>query len=148
MRYLRRWDDFAIPKESSAKPTGLAFVLLCSERLAPRKFVSGDPDDRSALEALARSASATPGRLVARKPTPEYEDMFERLTDEEMSDLKSRLSALTKALEDADAEPDPIEACRILQKVFGEDFPIPPPEDTGKRTRTPAIVPSSSSARS
>jgi hypothetical protein len=148
VRYLRRWDDFAIPKESTAKPAGLAFVLLCSERLAPKQFVNGDADDRSALEILALAASSAAGRLVARKPTPEYEDMFARLTDPEMSDLKNRFSALTRALEDADAEPDPVEACRILQRVFGEDFPIPPPEDTGKRTRTPAIVPSSASAGS
>ncbi len=146
VRYLRRWDDVAIPKESTAKPSGLAFVLLCSDRLVRKEAVSGDPDDRAALEVLARSAASTPDRLVAKKPTPEYEDMFGRLTDTEMVDLKSRCSSLAKALADADAEPDPVEACRILRGVFGEDFPVPPPEDTGRRTRTPAIVTPSSSA--
>ena len=108
--------------------------------------MNGDPDDRSALEVLAASAAGNPGRLTAQKPTPEHEDMFARLSDPDMTQLKVRFATLVAALQEADAEPDPVEACRVLQKVFGSDFPVPPPDDTGKRTRTPAIIPSSSSA--
>lgn len=146
VRYLRRWDDVAMPVESDAKPSGLAFVLLCRDRLAPTRFWQGSPDDRSALEALANSAVSEVGRLIAKKPTPEYEDMFARLTDDDMKALKRRLRELADALRDADTEPDPVEACKILQRVFGPDFPIPEADDTGKKTKRPAIVPSSSSA--
>jgi hypothetical protein len=146
VRYLRRWDDVAMPKESESKPSGLAYVLLCDQRLRPKQFVNGDPDDRAALEVLSASAAAEPGRLAAKKPTPEYEDLFSKVSDGEMAKLKDRFAALRKALEEADAEPDPVDACKILRGVFGEDFPVPPPEDTGKQTRRPAIVPSSASA--
>ena len=146
VRYQRRWIDEAIPKESTAKPTGLAFVLLATEKLQPCLTWMGLPDDRAALEAIATAAADTVGRLVAVKPTPEYEDMFGRLTDKEMSKLKERYEAMAVALRKANEEVDPVEACLILQKVLGPDFPVPEPEDTAKKTSSPAIVTSSSSA--
>lgn len=146
VRYLRRWDDVAMPTEGSAKPSGLAYVLLTIQKLRPSRFFNGDADDRTALKLLADSAASTFGRLVAMKPTPEYEDMFQRLSDDEMTELKERFGKLSDALRDADQEPDPVKACKILLTVFGPDFPVPAPEDTGKKTYGPAIITSSSSA--
>jgi len=146
VRYLRRWDDVAMPKECSAKPSGLAYVLLGIQKLRPARFFNGDADDRTALKALSDSAANTFGRLVATKPTPEYEDMFRRLSDEEMTAIKDRFRKLSDALRDADQEPDPVKACKLLRELFGPDFPVPAPEDTGKKTFGPAILTSSSSA--
>jgi hypothetical protein len=146
VRYLRRWDDEAVPKVSSAKPTGLAYVLLCAKYLQPRLFVGGSADDRGSLHGLSGLCATFAGRLEARKPTPEHEEMFGRLSGEEMNGLKSRFGGLTEALRKADAEPDPVKACEILYGVFGRDFPIPKPDDTGEKTRGPAIVTSSASA--
>jgi hypothetical protein len=146
VRYLKRWNDVALPEEADAKPTGLAFVLLAIERLVPTYTWDGKLDDRLALERLARSAANTWGRIVAKKPTPEYEDMYGRLSDEEMDELKERFRVLAETLEVAGREPDPTKACELLQTVFGDNFPGPPPEQTAEKTRGPAIVPSSVSA--
>jgi hypothetical protein len=146
IRYLKRWYDEAIPKESDAKPTGLAFLLLAIERLGPTYALDGSADDRAALRSLAVYASGLAGRIVAYKPTPEYEDMFGRLSDDDMDALKSRFQAMVDALDQAKTEPDPVEACKALRQVFGNDFPIPKPEDTARQTAAPAIVTSSSSA--
>lgn len=147
VRYLRRWNDVAIPRESKSKPTGLAFVLLVAQQLLySRMRWDGQPDDRRALEDLATLAANTVGRLVAQKPTPEYEDMFARLSDDDMEELKERFRTMAAALRAAETEVDPVEACRILSQVFGDDFPVPKPEDTASRTIAPAIVTSSSSA--
>ena len=146
VRCLRRWDDVALPEESKAKPCGLAFVLLCRSRLSPTTRVDGTSDDAAALESLARSASQVAGRIVESKPTPEYEEMFASLTDSQMKDLKSRLATLAESLRNAAAEPDTVKACELLRKQFGDDFPVPAPEDTAKKTAAPAIVTSSSSA--
>ncbi len=43
-------------------------------------------------------------------------------------------------------ERDPVEACKILREQFGDDFPIPPAEDTAKKNAAPAVTVSSSSA--
>jgi hypothetical protein len=145
VRYQRRWIDEEIPVVSKSKPTGLAFVLLSITRLRPTLTWMGLPDDRAALEALARDVSQTIGRVIAKKPTPEYEDMFTCLTDDEMEALKVRYGIMADALRKAGEVADPVEACQILEKVFGNDFPIPEPEETAKKTYAPAIVTSSSS---
>jgi Second Messenger Oligonucleotide or Dinucleotide Synthetase domain len=147
VRALRRWNDFQIPYESDAKPTGLALVLLAILRnLSKSVFLDGRPDDRSSLAVFARSVANTLGRVQASKPTPEYEEMFGRLTNDDMSAFKTRMGILADALEFAGQTVDPVKACERLVEVFGEDFPVPEKEDTGKRTAAPAIVTSSSSA--
>lgn len=146
VRYLKRWYDVAIPEESDAKPTGLSFLLLAIEKLSPTYALDGSADDRSALRSLAAYSASLLGRIAAYKPTPEYEDMFGRLSDEEMTDLKGRFQAMVDALDTAKAETDPVKACEALRNVFGSDFPVPEPEDTGKKTAAPAIVTSSASA--
>ena len=146
VRYLRRWNDVQIPKSSNAKPSGLAFVLFAAQHLQPVLTWNGQSDDRQALEALATYAATLPGRLIAQKPTPEYEDMFARLSDADMAGLKTRFGVLASALQEAGKTADPVKACQILQVVFGLDFPVPASEETAKQTQAPAIAPSSSSA--
>lgn len=146
VRYLRRANDVRIPRVSESKPTGLAFVLLCCDKLQPAQIWSGEPDDRTVLENLATLAAAVSGRLVAKKPTPEYEDMFARLSDEDMDELKVWFADMAAALQKAEKVVDPVEACKALKKIFGDDFPVPAPEETAKKSSAPAIVPSSSSA--
>jgi hypothetical protein len=146
VRYLRRWDDVHNPDEGDSKPTGLAFVLMCCSHLAPQWFIDRRPDDRAALEQLCWLMSAYPGRIVANKPTPEYEDMFGRLSDADMNALKQRFASLAEALRQAGATVDPVRACKLLRSQFGDDFPVPTPEDSGKKTKAPAIITSSASA--
>jgi hypothetical protein len=146
VRYLRRWDDKASPEVSNEKPTGLAFVLLSVKHLVPRTFLAGGPDDRSALYELAWAAANTIGRISAYKPTPQYEDMFGRISKNGMEALKGRFASLCNALTRADNELDPVDACEILREQFGDDFPVPAPEDTATKTAAPAVTVSSSSA--
>lgn len=151
VRYLKRWNDRAIRGESPDKPSGLALVLLAAKHLpSPAITWTGAVDDRLAVERVARAAAATLGRITALKPTPEYEDMFGRLTDQAMEDFKARFGALRDALVDAGNATDPQVACKRLRDVFGGDFPCPDVQkqagETAMRTSAPAIVPSSSSA--
>src|SRR5688572_2158068 len=80
VRYLKRWGDFSIPYESSAKPTGIAYVLYALEVLQPTVSWDGSSDDRQALYALSNAACSTFGRIIIHKPTPQYDDVFGRLT--------------------------------------------------------------------
>ena len=146
VRYLRRWYDIQIPGKSRAKPTGLGFILLAVQRLHPTRFIDGEADDRKALEIMAYSCAAKVGRLTATKPTPEHEDILTRLSDAQMDDLKQRFQIFASKLQDAGSESDPVKACKILLEMFGPDFPVPEPQDTGKKTKAPAIVTSSASA--
>lgn len=147
VRALRRWNDVQNPFESDSKPTGLALVLLGIQRgLSKRTFIDGRSDDRASLETFTRTIAGTAGRVTAKKPTPEYEDIFSRLNDSEMDTFKSRMKTLADALEFAGKSTDPVEACKKLQTVFGSDFPVPEKKTTADRTKAPAIITSSSSA--
>lgn len=146
VRDLRRWNDVAIPYSHKGKPTGLALVLLAIKHLQPKYTWDGKPDDRRALEYLAGAAANTIGRIVAEKPTPEYEDIFGRMNDEQMQELKEKFGVLHQTVVEADKEKDPRQACLLLQQVFGIDFPVPPEEETAEKTRGPAIVPANTSA--
>lgn len=146
VRYLKRWNDEQIPTESCDKPTGLGFTLLCRDRLKPMPTWDGISDDRKALRDLASSAQSQLGRIHSYKPTPEFEDLFGRLSDTAMEKLKTRFGDMKSALDYADDEPDPVKACERLYRVFGRDFPVPKPSDTGKKTSAPAIITSSYSA--
>jgi hypothetical protein len=146
VRCLRRWDDVRISKESSAKPSGLGYVLLTDKNTSPQKTLDGKPDDRMCLEQFALNTSGVMGRLTAFKPTPEHEDVLAKVSDDDQVELKEKLKALFGVLSAAGMEPDPVKACTTLQVQFGADFPVPEPEDTAKKSKSPAIVTSSSSA--
>lgn len=146
VRYLRRANDVRIPRESDSKPTGLSLVLLCVDKLRRQVNWAGEVDDRMALEQLATLAAATRGRIIAQKPTPEYEDVLARLSEGEMAELKLWFGEIVTILQESDKTIDPVEACKILRKIFGDDFPVPSPEETAKKSSGPAIVTSSSSA--
>jgi hypothetical protein len=146
VRCLKRWYDVAIPEESDAKPSGLAFLLHAIGSMSPTCAWDGTPDDRGALVSLARQAAGVQGRIVLDKPTPEYEDVFGKLSDDEMADLKKRFGTMADVLDRAAREVDPVLACKALRQVFGDDFPVPEPEDTARKTGAPAIVTSSTSA--
>lgn len=146
VRYLKRWGDFAIPFESDARPAGIAYVLYGVQHLENKRFWDGGPDDRTALYNLSLLAANTYGRVSVFKPVPEYEDVFGRLSDDEMVALKERFAALADSLAKAGQETDPVKACEILQVVFGPEFPVPSTEQTARKTTAPAIVTSASSA--
>lgn len=151
VRFLKRWNDNALREESNDKPSGLALLLLTKLHLGgPHLTWDGASDDRSALEQVAGAAASTYGRVIATKPTPEGEDMFGRLSDGAMKDLKDRFGTMRDTLLLAKNAKDAKDACRELRRVFGAEFPCP---DQGgrddspvRKTLAPAVVPSSSSA--
>lgn len=151
VRALKRWNDEAINGDSPDKPSGLALLLLTEQHVSrPVLDAFGDPDDRAALEIIAHAAANTRGPITAMKPTPEHEDMFGRLSAQEMNSLKGRFGVLHAELVNARTTTDLQVACKSLKRVFGSDFPCPTTTDEAKqsalRTSAPAIIPHTKSA--
>ncbi len=147
VRYLKRWNDIALPFESNDKPSGLALVLLCGDLLrSPSQRWDGESNDLDALIRVARTAGNSSGRIVAIKPTPEGEDMFGRLSDAAMDSLKRRFQRLATSLEQATNHPEVHIACDLLARQLGDDFPIPSAAREARRSTAPAVITSSSSA--
>jgi len=79
-------------------------------------------------------------------PVDPNTDVFIKMTNSHMESFKNKLTELKETLEYAKSEVDPHEACKKMNKKFGDDFPIPPKDDTGKKSQKAAISFSSGSA--
>ncbi|ADD03115.1 conserved hypothetical protein [Thermoanaerobacter italicus Ab9] len=150
IRYLKRWKDVNFTTDGSAAPTGIGLTVAAYNFLTISKqydFATGKYkyNDLSALKNLVQSILSSfrleynqeEGKGVERLrislPTEPYNDLFEKMSDSQMADFKVKLEELKTTLNNAEVEPDPHEACKILKKVFGKDFPVPPKEETGQR---------------
>jgi len=84
-------------------------------------------------------------RLKVYLPVEPNSELFAKMTDNQMTDLKEKLDKLLEGLDSAISEVAPEVACETLAKVFGKDFPVPEKKETARVTG-PAIATSSNSA--
>ena len=124
VRYLKRWNDKALLDGSEDKPVGLALLLLSIEILQKPIFNSeGKSDDLKALREITFRIKSL-SRIFVTKPTPEYEDVFGKISDNGMKKLLQRFKKLDESLHNALNERDLEKACQMLRDEFGEDFPL------------------------
>lgn len=125
VRYLKRWNDKSIPGESDDKPFGLAILLLAINSLPhPHYDIYNKADDLLALRELCRKAVPAFGRIIAKKPTQEFEDTFGKISEDGMKKLIARLNDLKSVLDRAYSESNVEAAAKLLVYVFGDDFPV------------------------
>jgi hypothetical protein len=152
LRYSKRWKDKQF-NSVNGKPTGIAFTALAYNGFKP---CIKDPfnwaEDINDLKAMKdfvnyilEQFSSWNNRVSVRLPVPPSNDLFEKMTDQQCKEFKEKLENLREALVDAEKETDPYEACRLLRKQFGDDFPVPPKDDTGQN-RKKAVAGTSESA--
>ncbi len=129
VRYLKRWNDKALPDESEDKPVGLALLLLCIKHLITPIFDSeGKSNDLEALRTIIGQIKSL-SRISVKKPTPEYEDVFEKIGNDGMLSLIGRFKQLDESLFNALNESDLEKACKIIRCEFGNDFPLEKDEE-------------------
>lgn len=142
VRYMRRWDDECMPIESDSKPSGLAYILLINNALQGKVISgSGKSDDVVALISVCEAITSINGRISIKKPTPEYEDLFGKLSDSDMKNLINRFKGLLKVLRDAQSNSSEKNACQMLKEHFGRDFPVPEEDASKKSLFGKAFVP-------
>jgi hypothetical protein len=152
IRYFKRWRDNKF-SSVNGRPTGIALTALAYNGFKPK---TRDPfnnsekiDDLRALieftEYIINQFGWVSGRIDVELPVPPNNDLFAKMTDNQCEDFKERLQTLVDNLKKAEKEPDPHDACKILKREFGDDFPIPPKETTGQY-RKAAVVGTSESA--
>ena len=160
IRYLKRWKDEKFSSDGNAAPIGIGITVAAYYWFDPVKTVNAFENTKiyDDLEALQRFINAMLAqfryvnsngkmveRLVVTLPVSPDTDLLERMTDEQMSKFKEKLGNLLSAIQEAQRKADPVEACKILQQQFGDDFPVPNREETAQK-RPPAIISSSASA--
>lgn len=133
IRFLKRWKDINFPAAGYARPTGIA-MTACAIKwfqvMTAYNFHDGKHyyDDFKALKILAESIlnqfNFGP-RISMKLPVPPYNDLFEKMSDQQMQYFKIKLAGLISDLDEADKAPTIFLACRKLRYVFGDDFPLP-----------------------
>lgn len=152
VRYFKRWKDHNFSSNGNARPTGIAMTAICYEWFQPTIIKSWDgtiiEKDILAFQQVVNLAIANNYGLDVWLPVLPYNALFEKMkqSDNNVANYKEKLTTLGDALSAAINEPDTHEAAKILEKVLGEDFPVPAKEETGRTTAAPAITTSSASA--
>lgn len=146
VRYLKRWKDEKLGHKNtpSIGLTVAAYELFS----ANFDFVSGKAQDLLALLSLVNSMLNNWGgddRLHIYLPVEPATDLFERMSDNQMKDLKTKLEKLSAVLIEARDQPDTHEACKLLKAQFGDDFPVPDKSETTKSSSS-SVVPAGRSA--
>ena len=158
VRYLKRWRDHNFSSDGNNAPNGIGLTISAYDYFATAffdAFTQQDYDDLSALLSTVKKMlggfslvyrdDEWASRLKANLPNRPYSDVFDKMTNKQMVTFKDKLTKLRDALEAAQDEVDPTDACAGLRKVFGDDFPVPEKKATA-RVVTPAIASSSSAA--
>jgi len=161
IRDLKRWKDFNFSCNGNSAPIGIGLTICAYDWYQPQKTLTDlvankyTYNDLKALRIVVDSmisnflsysdGSETVERLKVYLPVEPCSELFEKMTNNQMANLKKELTQLLAALDEAENEVDPVKACEALRKVFGEDFPVPAKADTGEK-KSAAIISSSASA--
>lgn len=149
IRYLKRWRDHRFPNCDG--PISVALTVAAYHWFAPQKDIfTGKYNDAIALKNLVRAmldrfvtvvrADGVPvKRLAVASPVVRYEDLMAGMTDAQMTTFHDKLEGLHDKLGEALDEELPEEACKILRKQFGDEFPVPAISETAKKVAAPYV---------
>ncbi len=139
IRYLKRWKDHKFSSNGNAAPIGIGLTISTYNWFSPNKttdFVANTTkyNDLQAIRGVVSGMLNNFGdRLRVYLPVEPYSELFGKMTDNQMTNLKEKLENLLEALDSAIDEVDPVKACETLKKVFGDDFPVPEKPETGEK---------------
>ncbi|MEZ4961942.1 MAG: nucleotidyltransferase [Saprospiraceae bacterium] len=147
IRYLKRWKDFKFSPEGNERPTGIAMTAMAYNWFVP-VINDGYPDDFTAITDLVEKICSNNYGLDVRLPVIPYNDLHAKLKQSinNRDNYITKLKKLRDILVEAGEEDDEHEAAKKLQKVFGDDFPVPDKKMSARVTGAPAITTSGASA--
>lgn len=147
IRYIKRWRD--VQFRNGGAPLSIALTIAAMQWFKPRFEASGKPSDLialfdwvSAILNQFQGAVTDEGyheRLKVYLPVTPGGDLMESMTKLQMETLQAKLTALQEALDEAYNEDLPEDACKLLNKQFGDDFKVPEKAETAKAAVPPVI---------
>ena len=154
IRFLKRWKNLKFDVSGNAEPPSIGLTLIAAEKFVVSKTYDCLEekwiyDDLNALinftetiqslftfvglssygKAMYKIKYYLPANLKFEKET----DIFKKMTDIQMTDFKEKVDKLKTDLIAVRAEADEIEQCKLLNKIFGNDFQIPLKSDASKK---------------
>lgn len=133
VRYFKRWKDSQFPKMGNAAPVGIGITVAALNGFSVAKdwgaTTSAGYNDLQATLNLANymrenfkytyNNGEYASRLVQTLPVSPQNDVFKKMTNQQMKEFKERLDKLSKELETAQSS----YTSSVLAAVFGPDFP-------------------------
>lgn len=153
IRYLKRWRH--VQFRNGGAPLSIALTVAAREWFQPNFANTGKPLDLLAMldwtkamlahfESVYTAEDGLYSRLKIQLPVTPHGDLMERMTKGQMETFQERLQALRDALQAAEAEELPEDACKILNRQFGDDFKVPEKAQTARAVTAPVISTGSS----
>lgn len=148
VRYIKRWRN--VQFRNGGAPLSIALTVAAKEWFKPRFETSGKAADLLALldwvEAMLSRFEYTHTeddgwheRLKVTLPVTPYGDLLGGMTKGQMAIFKEKLEALRDALSGAYDEELPEDACKLLNKQFGDEFKVPEKAETARSVSKPVI---------
>lgn len=149
IRALKRWKAEKFKTDGQNAPSGIGLTVAAGLWFQPqiqtnRLSNSIRSDDLQALcvfvdalvsqfHRVGMNEDGSPEyRLLVNLPIAPGLDIFARMTDGQMTTFRERLIQLRDRLGDVTREPDPVRACELMRKDFGDDFPVPDKKNTAR----------------
>lgn len=146
IRYMKRWRDVQF---SSGAPLSIALTVAAKVWFKPYMETSGKPCDLlatlewvNAMLGQFQWSNTDEGlheRLKVALPVTPYGDLLGWMNKAQMATFKLKLGGLRDAMQDAYEHDLPEDACKLLNKQFGNDFKIPEKAATAKAVTAPVI---------
>lgn len=133
IRYLKKWRETNFTTD---KPYSISLTCAALTYFEPKTRHNGTHDDLEALFLFIdiMLMNFVEGKLEVKLPVVPKNDLNADMTDKQMESFKEALETLQEALKDASDAKLETDACKILRKQFGDDFPVPTKEQTSKKT--------------
>ena len=146
IRYSKRWRSVQF---GSGAPLSIALTVAAKLWFKPYFETSGKPGDLLAMLDWVKAmlgqfqwSNTDEGfheRLKVALPVTPYTDLMAWMTKAQMETFKLKLEQLRDALQDTYDEDLPEDACKLLNKQFGDDFKVPEKAATAKAVAAPVI---------
>lgn len=155
VRYLKKWKNRKFSNTGHANPPSIGITLIAADN-----FNYCEEDDlRSLIDVVNTIINKFSyvktndyGRDMYRisLSLPYFlkfevvSDIFEKMSDAQMTDFKDKIEKLKKNLVEVRDEADELEQYKKLNKIFGDDFEIPEAKNSAKKQFD--YIPSSSAS--
>tara|TARA_R110002049_G_scaffold20717_2_gene75866 strand:- start:3498 stop:4532 length:1035 start_codon:yes stop_codon:yes gene_type:complete len=149
-RYLKRWRDHQFSESVAAKIYSIGLAVMVKERFSPSFNAEGFRQDLTALRHTVGTmldagyfAYQSPGRYTVSVslPVEPWRDIFDGASVETGSQLRNKLQTLKNKLDEVADMDDEHKQCKILNKLFGDDF-IVPDQPSKSESTSKAVYPS------
>ena len=144
IRYLKKWKNRKFSNTGHTNPPSIGITLIAADN-----FNYYEEDDLSSLidvvNTIVNKFSYVrineSGRYMYRisLSLPYFlkfkfsNDIFEKMSDAQMTDFKDKIEKLKKDLVEVRDEVDELEQYKKLNKIFGDDFEIPESKNSAKK---------------